>query len=87
MREALYQSRGKGSGSEATAFCSRRLTQPVKLTPIGRLRSTSSETRGSSRTRVGLGSKMGSFWISSGIKKGLLPGRIMPRLASLASPC
>jgi hypothetical protein len=33
-----------------------------------------------------LGSRMGSFWISSGIKKGLLPRQIMPRLAGLATP-
>ena len=34
------------------ALCSSRLTQLVRLTPIGFLRSTSAMTRGSIRTRV-----------------------------------
>ena len=46
------QSRAKGSGSVAMAFCSSKFTQPVRLTPIGFLRSTSAITLGSIRTLV-----------------------------------
>ena len=46
----LDQSRASGSGSDAIAFCSNKLTQPVRLTPIGRLASTAARTRGSSLT-------------------------------------
>ena len=57
------QSRANGSGSLAMAFCKSRLTQPVRLTPIGFLRSTSAITLGSIRTRVlVICSSSGTFW-------------------------
>lgn len=61
------QSRANGSGSDAMAFCKSKLTQPVRLIPIGFLRSTSAITLGSIRTRVFvIWSSSGTFWACFG---------------------
>ena len=57
------QSRESGSGSEAMALCKSRFTHPVRVTPIGFLRSTSASTLGSTRTTLAtIGSGCGTFW-------------------------